>query len=281
MDGTRLPNFLVIGAQRSGTTWLHRVLRQHPGLWLPPVKELHYFDRPHARRGSLRRGNWLLMAWLGLTTRDTWVLRYFLGERNDEWYARLFERAQAKGLIAGEITPAYAVLGDDVFCRIQRLNPEIKMVFVMRDPVERIWSAVNLELRSGRIPGPLTEEKSFGYARQHGTTLRSCYMDTIRRLERFFPASQLHFCFFDDLRERPASLIAHILEFLGADPNRISEMRLPQAVNSAAAGKPIPRAFERDMARQYLPVVEELCGRFEGPPHQWRARYERLLNGAS
>ena len=39
------PDFLVIGAQRAGTTWLHRVLRQHPSLWLAPVKELHYFDK--------------------------------------------------------------------------------------------------------------------------------------------------------------------------------------------------------------------------------------------
>jgi hypothetical protein len=41
----RGPDFLVIGAQRAGTTWLHQVLRRHPSLWLPPVKELHYFDK--------------------------------------------------------------------------------------------------------------------------------------------------------------------------------------------------------------------------------------------
>ena len=43
----RGPDFLVIGAQRAGTTWLHRVLSEHPALWLTPVKELHYFDKPH------------------------------------------------------------------------------------------------------------------------------------------------------------------------------------------------------------------------------------------
>jgi hypothetical protein len=44
------PDFLVIGAQRAGTTWLHRVLSQHPRLWLPPVKELHYFDKLDTKR---------------------------------------------------------------------------------------------------------------------------------------------------------------------------------------------------------------------------------------
>lgn len=277
-NSPRLPNFLVIGAQRSGTTWLHRVLRQHPGLWLPPIKELHYFDRLRARRRGPRGREWLLLAWFGLTL-NAWAFRFYFGERNDDWYARLFEEAQVKGLTAGEVTPAYAVLGDDVFCRIRQLNPDIKMIFVMRDPVDRAWSAVNLELRAGYIEKPLTVDKALDYARSRGAVLRSSYMDTIRRLERIFPAAQLHCCFFDDLCERPASLVARMLEFLGVDPGKVSDMSLRQAVNSAAAGKPIPSAFERDMARKYLPVVEELCDRFEGPPHKWRARYQRLLNG--
>ena len=44
----RLPDFLCIGAQKSGTTWLYHNLKQHPQVWLPPVKELHYFDHPHS-----------------------------------------------------------------------------------------------------------------------------------------------------------------------------------------------------------------------------------------
>ena len=47
------PDFLIVGAQRAGTTWLHRVLRQHPALWLAPVKELHYFDKPEIARTCL------------------------------------------------------------------------------------------------------------------------------------------------------------------------------------------------------------------------------------
>lgn len=276
----RLPNFLVIGAQRSGTTWIHRVLRQHPELWLPPVKELHYFDRPRGRRRGPRGQEWLLLTWFGLTL-NAWAFRYYFGKRDEWWYARLFEEARAKGLIAGEITPAYAVLGDDVFCRIRQLNPDIKIMFIMRDPVDRAWSAVNLEFRAGHIEKPLTDEKALDYALARGAVLRSSYMDTIRRLERIFPAAQLHFCFFDDLCERPTSLIAQMLEFLGVDPGRVSDLILPPAVNSAATGKSIPSAFERDMARRYLPIVEELCDRFEGPPHKWRGRYQRLLNSLS
>jgi hypothetical protein len=50
-----------------------------------------------------------------------------------------------------------------------------------------------------------------------------------------------------------------------------------EAVNSAAGSKPVPPEFQREMAKAYLPMVDELCRRFEGPPQKWRARYESLL----
>ena len=87
-----------------------------------------------------------------------WDFRYFFGKRSDDWYASLFHKAQQKGLIAGELTPAYAILTDEIFRRIQRMNSLIKLIFIMRDPVERSWSAVNNALRKGRLNGALTAE---------------------------------------------------------------------------------------------------------------------------
>jgi hypothetical protein len=278
--GVRGPDFIVIGAQRSGTTWLYYVLRQHPELWLPPVKELHYFDRLKLGRGILRSRDWLPLIWTALKTRDPWVLRYFLRRRSDAWYARLFQDARESGLIAGEITPAYATLGEDGFYRILRINPKVKLIFIMRDPVERAWSAVHLDYRGGQIEGPLTEEKALERAREQGPVLRSSYIDTIDCLERIVPQRQLYFGFFDDLRDRPVAFVSHLLEFLGADASTVSGMNLPDAVNAAARGKSMPISFERSLAREYLPIVEQLCTKFEGPPHAWRERYRKLLSSA-
>lgn len=274
----RGPDFLVIGAQRSGTTWLHGMLRRHPKLWLPAVKELHYFDKPDIRRGCSRLKDWPRIAFVGLKSFDPWLFRYFFGTRGDTWYMRLFQKAQARGLITGEVTPAYATLGEGVFARIKDMNPDVRLVFIMRDPVDRAWSAANLAAKSGYIAGPLTEEKALKRAYSPGWVSRSSYMDTIKRLESIFPASQLHYCFFDDLRDRPRELAEGILTFLGADPAKISDKHLPGAVNAAATGKPIPKEFERIMAREYLPMVQELCARFDGAPNAWRRRYEALLN---
>lgn len=272
------PDFLVIGAQRAGTTWLHRVLRQHPSLWLPPVKELHYFDRLEIKRTILDPKERRRVGLKQLLSLDPWLVSYWLRARSDEWYARLFRGAKAKGLVAGEITPAYATLDESVLRRIKRLNDNIKLIFVMRDPVERAWSAVNNAAKKGAADAS-SVEKSIKRARESGAAARSAYADTIKRLEAVFPANQVHYCFFEDLRDRPEALTSDLFSFLGVEPVPLTPVQLPQAVNVAAGSKPIPPEFSRTMARDYLPMVGDLCRRFDGPPHRWRARYETLLNG--
>ena len=148
----RGPDFLGIGAQRAGTTWMHRFLRGHPDLWLSPIKELHYFNDPSNKR-------WFR----NLRTRlaqgpGRWDVSYFLGARDDDWYARLFSAAQASGKLAGEITPSYAVLDNAVLQRIHAINPEVKLIFSMREPIARAWSSWRNRLkkkpREGAGPQP-------------------------------------------------------------------------------------------------------------------------------
>jgi hypothetical protein len=274
----RGPDFLVVGAQRAGTTWLHRVLRQHPGLWLPPVKELHYFDKLDTVRTILDAKERRRVGVSRLASFKPWYFSYWFVRRSDAWYAGLFQKAQTGNLIAGEITPAYATLNEEVLRRIRHLNVSVKLIFVMRDPVERAWSAVNNAVKKG-VADDATIEKTIERARAHGCAARSAYADTIRRLESVFSKSQIHYCFFEDLRDRPESLTASLFTFLGVDP-AASTLEFPRAVNVAAGTKPIPLEFSRTLAGDYLSSVRELCQRFEGPPHCWRTRYEKLLNGS-
>jgi len=147
-----LPHFLCIGAQRSGTSWLYDNLRQVPGLWLPPVKELHYFDRidpdfyrnpshayrrfhPHLRDRLARNARNLgalvprLAAELareGLRL-PLWGHAYYFGKPSDEWYRGLFRSAAARGLITGEITPALNELVESGIVRV------VDLVFIAKD----------------------------------------------------------------------------------------------------------------------------------------------------
>jgi Sulfotransferase family len=271
------PDFLVIGAQRAGTTWLHRVLSQHPQLWLPPVKELHYFDKLETKRTAFDPKERRRVRLSGLKSMDPWLFRYWFGRRDDAWYGRLFRDARAKGLIAGEITPAYATLGEKVLRRLYNMNHNVKLIFVMRDPVDRVWSAVNNAAKKGAADAS-TVGAALERARESGASARSAYADTIQRLEAIFPKSQIRYCFFEDLRDRPEALTAELLAFLGVDPKPAVPIHLPQAVNVAAGSKAAPLAFATEMARDYLPMVERLCQRFQGPPQAWRTRYRQLLD---
>ena len=270
------PDFLVIGAQRAGTTWIHLLLRQHEALWLPPVKELHYFDKPGVSRTVTDDKELRRVIMLALYAPSLWHFPYLLGKRNQDWYERLFRKARAKGLITGEITPAYATLDDEVWRRIHAMNSKIKLIFVMRDPVDRVWSSINNTAKKNRLNGELTIATALKRVHLSGPALRSDYPETIRRLESIFPADQLHFCFFDDLRARPAEFARGLLTFLGVDSGDIGKLLPAGPVNVVTANKPVPPEFEREMAKIYLPLVEQLCERFDGAPRNWRARYEKV-----
>lgn len=275
---TRGPDFLVVGAHRAGTTWLHHVLRRHPDVWLPPIKELHYFDRPKVQRTWYEKKRWRSALVSGATTMDPWFLNYLFGKRSDRWYAGLFRRAQARGRLAGEITPAYATVDRDALQRMHQLNPGLRLIFIMRDPVARAWSAVNNAASKGYLGGELTVKAALERARTTSFLARSAYTETIERLESVFSDSRLHFCFFDHLKEEPRRFVAEILSFLNLNADNAEALLPPGAINSAAGSKPIPARFQRTIALESLPMVEQLCERFEGPPHKWRRQYRELLS---
>jgi hypothetical protein len=272
----RGPDFLVIGAQRSGTAWLYFVLRRHPNLWLPPIKEIHYFDKLNEGTAEDPK-RWLRAARSRWRILNSWMFSYLLGKRDDDWYAKLFYKAQVKGRLAGEITPAYATLDEQIFQRIRQINRDIKIIFIMRDPLDRLWSAVTNHAFKEPFRGPLTIEEAVALGRTAAFTARSAYTDTIARLETIFPSSQLHFCFFDDLRERPKALVAQILSFLGVNPDEAENILLSFKINSSAGAGPMPVELQREMAKDYFPMVRVLSQRFNGPPKIWLARYERLV----
>ncbi|QPN61145.1 sulfotransferase [Synechococcus sp. CBW1002] len=275
-----VPDFMVIGAQRSGTTWLHRVLSQHPDLWLTPVKELHYFDKPQIRFGVFdaderRRARfWDLKRF----ARDPrWFGRYWFLPRSDAWYCRLFGQGRRQGKRVGEITPAYATLERPVWERMQRLAPELRLVFVMRDPVLRVWSAIRNRVRKGQFDGEADIAALLEQARMPGAVSRSNYLRTIETVEAVFQPAQLHCCFFEQLISDPAAFADDLFDFLAAPPLN-ERLRLPPAVNVAAGGREPPLGFQREMARDYLPMVERLAERFGAVPQGWLDRYRNLLS---
>jgi hypothetical protein len=273
------PDFVGVGAPRSGTSWIYEVLSGHPSLWLPPVKELNYFDEPVKSKRYYRYLRMRMISGLWIKRPlSRFDVRYFLGRRSDAWYCSLFEGARRRGLIAGEITPAYSTLDEASLRKLSALNPDVRLMYIMRDPIMRSWSAVMKRRRMRGVPSIASDQDAINYAQTEGVRVRSSYLESIERFERVFSREQIFYGFFEQLAENPSGFITDLLTFLNVEPEDVSRLLPGAPVNVAAGGKPPPPAFAQALAATYLPWVEKLCLRFEGAPHLWRARYEALLD---
>jgi hypothetical protein len=126
---------------------------------------------------------------------------------------------------------------------------------------------------------PVGAEEAIGYARQAAVWKRSSYFENIERLERVFSSNRIFYGFFEELTEEPASFIKKLLAFLGVPAADVARLLPRGPVNVAAAGRRPPPEFSRALAHDFKDEVEKLCARFDGPPQEWRTRYQALLNG--
>ena len=137
---------MCAGVHKGGTTWLYQQLDSHPDFWMPPFKEMHYFDQlSKVDRSSSPR------------CRDERDLRFHenmksLSAKSSvdfDHYARLFESKGA--LLSGDISPNYSTLPGKLIRRIAGYFPNLKVLFMVRDPVERLWSHLSMEVHYRQI----------------------------------------------------------------------------------------------------------------------------------
>ena len=287
-----LPDFIGIGAQRCGTSWLYRRLGEHPELWLPPIKEIHFFndlrDDVSLHREKIQKD--LRHRYRAYASPKAvpkvkqpnlaWDFNYFLRPKSISWYKSLF--VQGVGKVAGEITPAYMMLSKDVVEKIYALNSKLKIIFVMRDPVDRVWSAAvrSFITNHERRLNDVSEEEIINFARKRGTVLRTDYLRTLSVWESFFPAEQLHIDFFDNIQENPEEVLVRIFNFLGVEESTkymLVDLRKKIASSTQKAKIEIPNALSYEVCAQNIEQLEKLSERFGGHTSKWLAKAEKAL----
>jgi hypothetical protein len=280
------PTFLSIGAQRAGTTWLYQHLRRHPRVWLPPIKELNFFNSFDASRElssstKLRSLRYDLHLPLRVRAYGRWLarkadpgdfdpafdLRYFTGAGDIEWYRRLFAPAAARGLVTGDISPSYALLEKrTIETRVLAANPDVRVIYTLRDPVERILSHIGKRLKQGG--GQLQQEAfaaEFAFSRQ--AEAFTDYAATIEAWRSVVGAERLKVLFFDDLAERPHAYLREVMDFIGVDP------KLGPAGGAVNAGKPVDKGpLAARLYARYLPQLEKLADAYGGAAQAWLER---------
>src|SRR5262245_31904466 len=242
--GRPLPDFLVLGAQKAGTTALYAYLRWHPGITGPSWKEVSFFDR-----------------------------HWWRGER---WYRGQFP-LRSRERIVGEASPSYLFhpLAPE---RARAVVPDARLLAVLRDPVDRAYSQYQHEVALGREPLSFEDaleaeaERTRGEVERlvadprawsgawwdHTYAARGLYAEQLDRWLAMFPREQLLVVATDELGEKPAETYAAVLAFLGVPPHDLDDY---------------PRVFDREYAPMRPETRSALAERFAEP----NRRLEQLL----
>jgi len=178
-------DFLVIGAQKTGTTWLYRQLgKHHQKISFPGGKEVHFWDLFRAR--------------------------------GTDWYVNLLSKPD--GRLHGDMTPAYATLPPEVIAECHGLFPNLRLIYTIRDPAERAWSAAKMDaVRAGMKVADVPDEWFISHFRSTGSLARGDYQSCIRNWLHFYEEEQLLILRFEEIVEDPASYLGKCFNHLGLE----------------------------------------------------------------
>ena len=279
MSNSHGPDFVCIGAQKAGTTWLYENLARHADVWLPPVKELHYFDR--VRTNEILLGDWDLPHPEGIYSRYfkdqfppnlntiRWLRQYYRYKHSKNWYLSLFDNRYTQGKVCGDITPGYSTLDDSgVNFAKKVLGSETPIIFILRNPIERSWSSAKMMFRYYKIDyknGNYTDIANL--LKKPQITLRSDYANIISRWQDCF--KNVHVLTYDKICSSPTDFLEDISQLINIR-NQWDQKIISKRVWSDKENTPIPANIYEILREQYYHKMEDLYSLTELPEvKQW------------
>jgi hypothetical protein len=222
-----LPDFVIIGAQKGGTSFLYYLLTRHPLVEPAARKELHFFDQPeHFDNGA-------------------------------EWYRRCFPRLSLKDgqrSITGEATPYY-LFDPPVAERMAEIVPKARLITLLRNPIDRAYSHYQMQVKRG------TEPRTFEEAieQQHSSYVsRGIYVDQLLRWFEFFSKEQMLILKSEDFFERPVEILKVVLTFLDLPDWQPDASDLQQRRHTGAYKQKMDPSTRRRLEAYFEPYNQRL-----------------------
>jgi hypothetical protein len=258
VDLSDFPDFLIIGPQRTGTTWIHENLRDHPDILWPREKEVFYFSRvknpQHPKFVSAD------LSWYLAQFRDPlWMraVKTALSLRSS--------RSLYRPRVRGEATASYAAMDRDVIEEIVVLNPAIRAIMMIRNPIERAWSHAKKDLvrNRGRRFEDVSEIEFEEFFRDPYQLRCAQYAKNHDNWSACLAAGNLFVGKFDDVTARPVQLLGDICRFLGvrAEPRYLGRT-VDRPVNPTAP-EPIPERYRAMLSELLAAELEQIERRFQ------------------
>ncbi len=213
------PNLFIVGAAKAGTTSLYAYLKQHPQIYMSPVKEPHFFSRVNPRREQ----------------------RHIVQAiREREAYLALFEGAEGYP-VAGEASPSY-LWDKEAPYRIREAVPDARIVILLRDPIDRAYSHYLMDVREGIQALPFYEalvkdyqSREKGWGISHLYVELGLYYEQVKRYIETFEKDRLLILMFEDLRRDPRMVVRKVIDFLDLDAEPLDRLDTNRAFNQYAA----------------------------------------------
>lgn len=234
----RWPDFIVIGAMKSGTTSLFETLCRHPRLFMCEPKEPMFFSRdPVFERGY------------------DWYRSLFAGARDDQFVGE-----------ASTCYSRYPHFGDPA-ARIHAVLPDVKLIYMLRHPVERTYSHYGHEAQYGRV------RETFEQTLEHDPSLidASLYMMQIEQYLRFFDREQMLIVTLDDYKKDAPAVLGDVQRFLGLDVIDVSSVK-PATANRAGDILVRRRLTAKLRGIRRWPGVKQVADLVPEPMRQWVLR---------
>lgn len=277
-----------VGATKSGTSWLYEALADHPECHFRTVKELHYFDA--LERGKLADQASEIAKWrdrlaerlasaprdkkaslaLRVKDRDDWLAVLRLGKEDRAAYLAYLTQGQGRARVLGDVTPAYGLLPVERLRAMAGLTPDVRFVYLMRDPVARLWSHVRM-MAARRGDGTVDPARAANIlnrtlnGKESEIESRGDYAAVLGRLDAAVASDKLLPLYYEDLFGGDG--MARLCAFLG-----IARMGGEQARRVHEGVALDMDAGLRDKARDWLaPQYDFAAQRMGGLPQAWQA----------
>jgi hypothetical protein len=228
-----LPDFIIGGAMKSATSSLHHLLAQHERVYMPD-RELHFF----CMDDIIQHPDFLFAG------QDAHGIPDYEGDfqRNLDWYQSFFEPAQSNQRIGGYSSLYLAA--EDAPARIKELLPDVKLIFMLRNPINRTYSHYWHRVKTGRAVFPFEHELEHGPSTLH---LRSFYKPQLDRYLQRFEKSQIKIVLFERFVDETQTVVDEMCSFLN----------LPSALDAEGDGahrnrSPVPRLYRLQLLINYF-----------------------------
>lgn len=277
------PDFMCVGLQKAGTQWLYDQLQNHDDFWMPPSKELHYFDRDFPDRKVRATA-------LNFAESPNRVHR----QRKKRGYAPVDERGEAffervrnhdapagdldayralfamKGdRLSGDITPAYSTLDDRLVAQLADAFPQMRVCLMLREPASRLWSQWRMGVDEDEpYKSPAHELRAFTTFTKTPLAVSRSYPSVIAHKWSAAFGDRFRYFFLEDVASKPEETRAEILTFLGGDPAKSSNAP-PDFNRKAKVAAPRPEGVDKVMRKLFETERARCAEMFGGPATAW------------